>query len=282
MIPCTLISTLFIIYWILTTRYKWKNRFINPSASIDSYKRKLKYNFCTSVIVILFVTYPSICNTVFQLHPATCETFCVDIENNHCKTLLRSDYDIDCKDLKIYHVFVYIAMVLYVVGFPLVLFLLLRNDRKFIQLHGTPGPLHAINEEQECDVQNPPDESSTSTSKPVWINFLCENYKTEYWYWEIVELSRKITQTALITLLGWGNALTVLFTIGMSVVFLMLHARHRPMKSTFEQWLQMFSLTAILANVLVATLDVPDQYEDKLTVALIVLNSLVIVIAVGK
>ncbi|KAJ8050358.1 hypothetical protein HOLleu_03533 [Holothuria leucospilota] len=281
MIPIALISTLWAIYWILTIRYKWKNRFTNASASIDSYKRQLKYNFCTSVIVVLFVTYPSICNTVFQLHPAACETFCLDIEKNHCKTLLRSDYDIDCKDLKIYHVFVYITMVVYVVGFPLVLYLLLRKEVKFIQLHGTPGPLHAINEEPGGDVQYLPDDSSTST-KPIWINFLCENYKTEYWYWEIVELSRKISQTALLTLLGWGNALTVLFTIGMSVVFLMLHARYRPMKSTFEQLLQMFSLTAILANVLVAIMYVPDEYDDRLAAALIVFNSLVIVITVGK
>ncbi|KAJ8049896.1 hypothetical protein HOLleu_02841 [Holothuria leucospilota] len=282
MIPCTLISTFCFLYWIMTARYKWKNRFTLISTSFDSYKQRLKSNIFTSALVVLFVTYPSICSTVFQLHPAACEIFCLDTEKNHCKTLLRSDYDIDCKDLKMYHVFVHIAIVVYVVGFPLVLFLVLRNNVKFITLHGSPGPLDAINEEPGRDVKNFLHESSTSTLKPIWMSFLCENYKPEYWYWEIVELSRKITQTALITLLGWGNVLTVVFTIGMSMVFLILHARHRPMKSTFEQWLQIFALTAILANVLVAVIGVPYKYEDEESVALIVLNVFVIAFTVGK
>ncbi|PIK47387.1 hypothetical protein BSL78_15748 [Apostichopus japonicus] len=49
----------------------------------------------------------------------------------------------------------------------------------------------------------------------------------------------------LITLLGWEDALTKLFTIGTSVLFLSLHVKFSPMKSPFEQHLQLFSLIAI-------------------------------------
>ncbi|KAJ8050936.1 hypothetical protein HOLleu_04322 [Holothuria leucospilota] len=44
----------------------------------------------------------------------------------------------------------------------------------------------------------------------------------------------------------------------------------------------MFSLTAILANVLVAVMDVPNESDDRMTVALIILNVLVIAIVAGK
>lgn len=44
----------------------------------------------------------------------------------------------------------------------------------------------------------------------------------------------------------------------------------------------MFSLTAILANVLVAAMDVPEEYGDGMSVAMIILNVLVIVTVAGK
>ncbi|KAJ8050849.1 hypothetical protein HOLleu_04207 [Holothuria leucospilota] len=44
----------------------------------------------------------------------------------------------------------------------------------------------------------------------------------------------------------------------------------------------MFSLTAILANVVVAAMDVPDKYDDEMAVALVVLNVFVIAIVAGE
>ncbi|PIK44902.1 hypothetical protein BSL78_18240 [Apostichopus japonicus] len=91
--------------------------------------------------------------------------------------------------------------------------------------------------------------SKTQLSSSTWLNFLSENYKREFWYWEIVELARKVTQTFLITLFGWEDRLTVILTTCISVLFLLLHARFRPMKSSYEQRLQ--ELTYACDNILV-------------------------------
>ncbi|KAJ8026192.1 hypothetical protein HOLleu_33970 [Holothuria leucospilota] len=251
MFPFTIISLSFVLYYIMKARYKYKTRSTWTSESVYIYTKKLRSSLWTSVIILLFVTYPSICTTVFQLYPRACKTFCLDMNNTICKKRLRSDYDIECTNLEIYHILAYLSTVVYVVGFPVALFLLLRNKVKFISLDGIPGPLFAINEETGGYMRNPVGDSSTQRSYCIWMEFLCENYKPQYWYWEIVELIRKVTQTLLITVLGWENAITVLLTIGMSVVYLMLHARHRPMKSTTEQLLQVccFRFTASLGRL---------------------------------
>ncbi|KAJ8048915.1 hypothetical protein HOLleu_01423 [Holothuria leucospilota] len=286
MFPCTLICLSFPLYWIMKTRYRYKttlSRFTCTSESVYIYTKKLRSSLWTSVIILLFVTYPSICTTVFQLYPGACKTFCLDMNNTVCEKRLRSDYEIKCTDLEIYHIFACLSTAAYVVGFPVALFLLLKTKVKFTPLHGIPGPLYVINKETGGYVRNPVGDSSIERSYPIWMEFLCENYKPQFWYWEIVELTRKVTQTLLITWLGWDNAITVVLTIAISVVYLMLHARYRPMKSTSEQLLQvMFSLTAILANVFVAMLDIPDEYDDRMSVALIILNFLVIAIVAGE
>ncbi|KAJ8047434.1 Leucine-rich repeat-containing G-protein coupled receptor 4 [Holothuria leucospilota] len=278
--PCTLISSSFALYWIMIARYKFKRRFTRASEPLDIYLRKLRSKLLASVIILLFITYPPICTTVFQLYPRACQEFCLDMERNTCMKLLRSDYEIHCENLQPYHVCAYISTALYVIGFPVVLFLLLRNKIKRNSSHGRTGPLYAINEESRYDLLA---ESFRNSQKPIWINFLCENYMPQFWYWEIIELTRKVTQTVLITLLGWEHKFTVLLTIAISVLYLTLHARYMPMKSKFEQRLQvMFSLTAILANVLVAAMDVPEEYGDEMSVAIIILNVLVIVIVAAE
>ncbi|KAJ8049360.1 Insulin-like growth factor-binding protein complex acid labile subunit [Holothuria leucospilota] len=257
-----------------------------------SFQERLKSKVLTFIIVLLFVTYPPICTIIFQLYPRACETFCYDIKETTCMTVLRSDYHIYCdKKLTPYQYSAYFATAVYVFGFPAVLLYLLWKHSP----RSKPSPpRHTMIQEtreqsdQEDDENGEEeeqelipllrDEPPRPSPVPTWLYSLCENYQSRFWYWEIVELTRKVTQTVLITLLGWEDKLTVLLTIGISVLFLTLHARYMPMKSKFEQRLQMFSLTAILINVLVAAMEVPDEYGDAFATALIMLNVVVILI----
>ncbi|PIK43215.1 hypothetical protein BSL78_19906 [Apostichopus japonicus] len=81
----------------------------------------------TSVVLLLFVTYTPTCNSIFALYPAACSEFTIYSVGNESITLLRADYGINCKDLDSYHVAAYIATVVYVLGFPLSLLILLRK-----------------------------------------------------------------------------------------------------------------------------------------------------------
>ncbi|KAJ8049456.1 hypothetical protein HOLleu_02213 [Holothuria leucospilota] len=239
-----------------------KSKLTFTNDSFNNYLHRMRSNIVTFIIVTLFLTYPPICTIIFQIYPGACEKFCLDVNNNTCKVLLRSDYEIECRDLDIYHMFAYIATAGYVMAFPAVLFYLLRKRVKGLPFQRRHNTYQSIRENNDDDTF-----------------FL---YKPQYWYWEILELLRKVAQTALITLLGWKNRLTVLATIGVSVLFLTLHARFMPMKRASEQRLQMFSLVAILVNVVVAATDLNDDHEDALSVALVILNVGILVIIVGK
>ncbi|XP_071852304.1 uncharacterized protein [Apostichopus japonicus] len=241
-----------------------------------------KSKLLTYVLAILFLTYPPICTIIFQLYPRACKRFCWDENRKYCVEVLRSDFAIECKTLQMYQILAFVATVLYVIAFPFCLFFLLWKKRSELSYHEQTlsSPVS-----RGDDITNPVDNSAiddiTHCSTPIWLTILCENYKDKYWFWEILELIRKVTQTVLITLLGWENRVTVLLTIGISVLFLILHARYLPMKSSFEQKLQMFALTAILINVLIAAID-HDESEDGLTVFLILLNLIVIAIVFGE
>lgn len=244
--------------------FKYKHPSLGGSEIMLMYYHNLKKKIGGGIVVLLFLTYPPICTSIFRLYPRACQTFCLDVKKAHCIQLLRSDFDINCKELTLYQISAYIATIGYVIAFPTILFFLLR---KYVHTSISPVRENLISNEQNSS---------------NWMNFLCENYKPQYWFWEIIELARKVTQTLLVTLLGWESKLTVLLTIGIAVSFLMLHARYLPMKSTFEQGLQMFSLVAIFINVLVAAMKVPVAHSGTLSIALILLNVTVITIIAGE
>ncbi|XP_071847223.1 uncharacterized protein [Apostichopus japonicus] len=256
--------------------------------SFRSHFENLKACFFACVIVLWFVIYPPVCSVIFSLYPLSCKTFPLNHDKTYNITRLRSDFDVDCTGLRAYHISAFILTAAYVIAFPAGLLLVLckyhlrsstdescgTDDPSFGNDDSTTASLN-INSANHLP-------TTTTTPPPPWLNFLSENYKTKFWYWEIVELSRKVTQTLLITLFGWEDRLTVIITTCISVLFLLLHARYRPMKSSYEQGLQMFSLTVIFINVIVAPNGFPEEHDDSISVILVILNVIVLVIIAGE
>ena len=131
-------------------------------------------------------------------------------------------------------------------------------------------------------------EADWSLQYPLYIRFLIGSYKKKYFYWEIVELCRKVLQTVLVVLYGTQDPLTLAATIALSMAFIAIHAYCRPMKNPFEQWLQMISLVAIFLNLLTAVVlmvpykDTSGQRETAMAVFIIGLNASVVLLAGGK
>ena len=127
-----------------------------------------------------------------------------------------------------------------------------------------------------------------SMQYPLYIRFLIGSYKKIYFYWEIVELCRKVLQTVLVVLYGTQDPLTLAATIALSMAFIAIHAYCRPMKNPFEQWLQMISLVAIFLNLLTAVElmvpynDTSGKRETAMAVFIVGLNISVVLLAVGK
>ncbi|XP_072014023.1 uncharacterized protein [Amphiura filiformis] len=138
---------------------------------------------------------------------------------------------------------------------------------------------------EECDNTQ---KNNDTLQYPLYIRFLCENYETKYWYWEIVELFRKVVQPSLIVLFGSGDPLTLGATIALSMVLITSHAYFKPMKDSFENMLQMTSLVAIFLNMLCAEVllvpltDPSGNRQTAMAVFIIALNVSVVLLAIGN
>ncbi|XP_071833691.1 uncharacterized protein [Apostichopus japonicus] len=222
-----------------------------------------------ATLLTLYITYPSTCYSIITLYSPACQSFALDSDMRHNVTLLRSDFSINCntRTHRNFEIAAYFFSV-YIVAFPGVLFYLLRKHQKLQS--------SAVGDQT----------SLTSSLYPQWLRFLCENYKDQYWYWEIVELTRKVSQMYILILFGWGSSLSIFITVLLAVIFLTLHASFSPMRDKFEQNLQLASLSAIFLNMLMVT--VPGYETDSafaknaMSLILIFLNISVLCITFGR
>ena len=296
--------------------------------------KKMKEKCYFFVVLLLFITYLSMCQVIFGLMPAACQEFCVAANGSHCFRKLRSDYSIDCgsRHHKVYQISAYITLI-YVIGFPLFTLILIFKyypkskelleidyDSRWRYVSDAPEPAsptiqvdddESIEEEDDDESNDEQTESdideitplvhpesttndrddvdeSPPTPNPLFIRFLCENYEPRYWFWEIIELSRKVVQTILVVLYGSRNPLTLGAAIVISVVFAVVHAYFKPMKDRFEHWLQLLSLLAVFFNLLSAVIlmvpydDIFGYRETAMTVFIILINVSVVILAVGE
>ncbi|XP_071852174.1 uncharacterized protein [Apostichopus japonicus] len=284
--PLVVILIAFAFEQSVRVYFKYKKRYDGHNLTFRLAETRSALSTC--VLLIIFVTYPATCDIIFSLYPGACDTFAVYKGNDITITLLRADYDILCSDLFYYQIFAFIATVLYVISFPVLLLLCLstyikrQRDNKHLS---EPDTNHQLKSEDhfmsKAVALNSKDHIETHAI-PVWLNFLCENFKPGFWFWEILELSRKVTQTMLITLLGWDDPLTKLITIGVSVLFLTLHVKFSPMKSPFEQRLQLISLALIFVNALFAAVPLSSEYGYGISIGIITLDAAIIVIVSGE
>jgi len=117
-----------------------------------------------------------------------------------------------------------------------------------------------------------------------------ENYKKKYWFWEIVEMYRKLILTSLILFFGSESRSQIGFTLITASASGIAYTLFRPVKVKFEDRLQTFVLWIIFFNVcLGAIYSVPDANGDQMendsifvNFLFVLLNSSFLIIAVGK
>ncbi|XP_022111652.1 uncharacterized protein LOC110990876 [Acanthaster planci] len=280
-------------YYSLTKCYlKTRNMPVEKRTGLVAKTKQRCYLF---VVILLFVSYPSLSSVILTLLPSGCQLFYVNEDDSVSVTRLRADYSIDCRTQQ--HVSYNHAAEItlsYVVGFPLVLLLLLwwtnrkrakgipgillesedvvqstrdecgRRESEDRPLLDVAGGAHSLNAGHVGENHGNPDLAEddepllhlepANQDEFTWKSFLCENYKPQFWFWEILELARKIVQTLFVLLYGPDDHFTMFATIVISVGFLLLHAYVKPMKDAAEHRLQMCSLGTIFLNLLAASL----------------------------
>ena len=133
---------------------------------------------------VYFLLYPTIAVACVRVL-AKCDEIC---DGNECIAYLRADYSIQCgmATHSNYKVGAGIAFTLYSAGFPAVIAYILYRGRK----------------------------GATATTSSAWMagfGFYSKNYKPQYYYWETVDLYRKLCITSMVVFIADGTSLQIAF-----------------------------------------------------------------------
>ena len=93
--------------------------------------KKYQEKFFRCTFLILFIIFPSTCTQVFQMLPSACHKIC-SYDDKNCTSYLRADYAVRCNTSR-HNTFSAIssAALFYCVGFPLVLFIVLKRFHSY-------------------------------------------------------------------------------------------------------------------------------------------------------
>ncbi|XP_067037135.1 uncharacterized protein [Acropora muricata] len=271
-----------------------------------------------NVFLFLFITYPSTCSAILRILPSACHELCTE---SSCTQYLKADYSIKCEgDEYNFAKLVAFAASSYIVVLPGLVFLALwRRRRQHLSRlrklrdvkqkeennpvdpefgkHGNTEAAEENNEDthdDEGNEDNPRNDQPNSESELLsGMSFLYENYNEDAWYWELVEVVRKLLLTCGIILIGRESRTYVGLASICSGLFAIAFAFRKPIRDKFEDKLQLTSLLVIFLNLGIGVIlkipkeSVPsdvDQYVDTLLVNILVVgaNVLVILLVVGR
>jgi hypothetical protein len=160
-------------------------------------KRRHRLQTYGYVEVIIFVLYPGVCSTCFSA------LFCRGVSAD--LSVLGTDYSIDCGSDG-YGAFFYVAVlciVLLPIGVPAFMYFQLWSHRERI----LAGDLETCRQ----------------------FDSLIGNYEPQFYYWEIVEMARKLTMTGFIMFVAPGSSIQVATAILATFIFFAFGLWSRPM-----------------------------------------------------
>jgi len=232
-----------------------------------------------NLFFFLYVTYLNTCYKTANVLPLVCRTLCRDDKEQMCNKYLKADYSIQC-DIPKYNKMVITAYIscAYVIALPVASFVALWRQRRVIfSIRYAKTSRHP----------------ESSTEMTTGLRFLFENYKPASWYWELVEMSRKVILTSGLILMGKESRSYIGLAWVMAGMYGMLFSWVRPVGDTTENRLMTVSLAVTVVNLGIGAVSrIPaenlaissDPYVDATLFKILVIlaNTLVISLVVGN
>jgi hypothetical protein len=184
---------------------------------------------------------------------------CVEIGD---KSYLASQMSIECYESPVhqeYLVYSVVCMLVYVLGIPIAMFAILFRAR--------------------YDIQHHPEDLATKMK----YGMLYSSYEPDYYYFEVVEMGRKLMMTGGLILVGSGSALQVLIGILVCFVHILIIFYTRPyVEDTEDKLVQVTStqlFLVLLCGMFLLASNENDGMVDAVLISLFVVCLLCIVAA---
>ncbi|KAL9955935.1 hypothetical protein ACROYT_G037339 [Oculina patagonica] len=226
-----------------------------------------------NLFFFLYVTYLSTCAKTASVLPIACQKLCRDEKEELCYKYMKADYSIQCQGTKYNHwlILAYISTA-YIVALPVSSFIALWRKRRTI--------ITVI----QTDAFQDPDNGMEMISA---LRFLFENYKHDSWYWELVEMSRKVILTSGIILVGHESRSYIGLAWIIAGMYGILFSWIKPIRDVTENRLMATSLAVTVVNLGVGAVSrIPaenlpasvDTYTDAVLFKILVLGANTLVI----
>ncbi|XP_031568390.1 uncharacterized protein LOC116303078 [Actinia tenebrosa] len=226
-----------------------------------------KANCYRAVFLFLFVTYPATCEKVFQVLPFGCTKVCDNQQT--CNWYLRSDYSVQCYT-SVYNKYALLAFfaLLIPVLFPVVTVIMLwKYCRNHVQYKNATASVKGFSERKLTKKALLKQEKKRKEENEVSVGmrFIYENYSTDCWYWEVIELVRKLILTAVVVHSGREGRSFLGISAIFSGFYAIFFAQSKPVPYIFDHWLHLGSLLGTLANQMMGMLlKIPVENESSL------------------
>ncbi|XP_062517280.1 uncharacterized protein LOC134192555 [Corticium candelabrum] len=244
------------IYWI------WKVYMKCRRMMIDDVLHETALKFClTGMLWTFFACYPSLSQYIIATVPYR-EFSCIALnctnengttdttggdDNLTCQWYLKADVSLRCNESSFSDPRwrACNCLLIVVFGLPLLLLVLLylkhRNDCHRVRVNS--ALLRALYSS---------------------LSFLDDSYESNYWYWDVVEMVRKLVLTSGLQFFGTGSTTQLAVASIIASAFALLHAQFKPIKSKrkWQHYLQLLSLSVISLNIMVGVLQLVDVGEE--------------------
>ena len=310
------IPALCFIYFLFKLCYL--KLFHSSNLEFKAYRSICKKNCLKLIAVFLFASYPLTSTKIIQILPIACHSFCTVKEKGQCLhklSFLRSDYSMPCSKLTDHEYAMITAYCCLIIpfGLPVILWILLwryapkpklsvsamngsstiSDTLDVIEINDS-NLRFSINCEYHfnttlCDEHEEKDRVYSQALK-----FAYENYDKRCWYWEVLEMIRKLIMTVGMVVLFNQTRLGLSIVVIISTTFALLHALKRPIKDSFENAVQLLSLLIVPLNLTIGAVlksnviehmgYTPDDYSQSwsLGLILVILNSMILILVVGR
>ena len=217
-------------FFYMRRMYLCKRNFIHVDEreNLISGTKEVSFRYA---FLFLFILYPAMCAQIFQILPPSCQKICTGDQEKTCQSFLRSDYRLQCfTDTHNKFSILAFSLLSFVVGFPLLVFFLLWKYH-----------YRKCNQGKQNEIE-------------AGLSFLYENYSENCWFWEVLELVRKIILTSVLVLIGDESRTNLGVAAITSGLYTLFFASYQPVSDRFEHWLHLVSLMATCANMNVGML----------------------------
>ena len=201
-----------------------------------------------NLFFFLYVTYLSTCSKTATVLPLACRKLCRDQneEAESCLEYLKADYSTQCHNSR-YNQLVTLAYIstVYIIALPAATFVaLLRRKREIV----SPGEAESSHQQE------------SKAEILTGLCFLFESYKPRTWYWELVEMSRKVIVTSGLFLLGQETRSYIGLTLVIAGMYGTLFCWMHPLQDAFENRLMSTSLAVTVVNLVIGSVSrIPEE-----------------------